>query len=81
MASLLYKSPKCYNNVFLLVGLTTLGALLEFWLVYLVEWPNVSTTKGTTLCFIIGDVHHYIGRCLIPLDPLTKCNFTENTTI
>ena len=39
-------TPKPYKNVFLLIGLTTLGPFIEFdWLVHLVECTNVSTTN------------------------------------
>ncbi len=27
------------------------------------------STEGAILCIIIGDVHQFIGNCLIPLDP------------
>ncbi len=38
--------PKVYNNVFLFVGLTNLGTLLNFdWLIHQVECLNVSTTN------------------------------------
>ena len=37
---------KYYNNVFLFVGLTTLGTLVNFdWLAHEVEYSNVSTTN------------------------------------
>ncbi len=51
-----YTSPQSfYNNIFIFVGLTTLGFLLNFdWLGQLVE---------------LGDVHQLIGYCLFPLDP------------
>ena len=42
------------------------------WLVYQVECPNVQTTNGTegVISFTnIGDIHQFIGHCLIPLDP------------
>ena len=28
-------------------------------------------TEGVILCIIIGNVHQFIGHCLIPLDPCT----------
>ena len=39
LGCVLHKSPKSYNDVFLLVGLTTLGTFIEFligWFVHLV---------------------------------------------
>ena len=44
------------------------------WLVYWVSKRfdlQLQSTKGVILCIIIaiGDVHRYIGHCLIPLDP------------
>ena len=43
---LLHWSPKFNNNVFLLVGLTTLGTSVNFdWLVHSFECSNVSTTN------------------------------------
>ena len=44
-------------------------------LVYKVECSNVSTTKCNLhkgLCVINGDVHQFIGNCLIPLDLCLK---------
>ena len=39
MGYLLHKSPKFYYNVFLFIGLNTLGTLNEFdWLVYQIEF-------------------------------------------
>ena len=38
LGCLLIKFPKFYNNVFLFVGLTTLGTLIEFWLVSSLSW-------------------------------------------
>ena len=47
----------------------TLGFVIGF----LIECPNVSTNEnnlhtGVILCIIIGDVHKFIGHCLISLD-------------
>ena len=39
------------------------------WLLLLFECPNVSTTKEVILCILIGDVHQFIGHCVITLDP------------
>ena len=64
-----YTVPKSYDNVFLFVGLITLGTL-ENWLVNQIERFNnyFSSTEGAILCIIIGDIHPFIGHCLIPLD-------------
>ena len=47
------------------------------WAFYLTN-PHCSTsifnTDGVILCIIIGDVHQYIGYCLILLDPCICCN-------
>ena len=50
--------PKVYNNVFLFVGLITLGTF--DWLIKL----SVQTFQPK-----IVNVHQFIGHCLIPLDP------------
>ena len=31
--------------------------------------PLIESAEGVILCIIIGDVHSFIGHCLIPLDP------------
>ena len=60
--------PKVLNNVFLFDGSTTLGIFNELWLVGSFSWLIAIYRRGN-LCFIILDVHHFIGHCLIPLDP------------
>ena len=81
MGCLLHQSPKFYNNVFLFISFTTLGTLVNFdWLV-IVNKLSVQTqqplilqksTKLIILCIIIGDVQKFIGHCLIPLEPCQK---------
>ena len=54
---------------FLFVGLKTLGTLVNFdWLIHKVECSNFSVTNFNLviLSIIIGDVHQFIGHCLIP---------------
>ena len=68
--------PKFYENVFLLVCLTTSTVLI-----YLLIKLSVQTfkplfityrfTEGVILCIIIRNVHLFIGYCLIPLDLLS----------
>ncbi len=77
MDCLLHYSPKFYN-IFVFVGLTTLGTLNFDWLVYKVECLYISSQpliliykKEVILCIIIGDVRQFIGHCLFPLDPCT----------
>ena len=59
-------SYKFYDNVFLIVDLTTLLTLVNFdgfqplILIY---------RRGNFLYYIFWDVHQFIGQCLIPLDP------------
>ena len=60
---------KIYNNIFLFVGLTTLGPLTNF-----VKCPNVlannfNLQKESFSVFVTGDVYQFIGQCLIPLHP------------
>ena len=64
-----YTNPlKYYDNIFLFVGLTTVGTLIEFWLV-----GSLSITiEWLILCIIIGDVNQFMSHCLITLDP---CHF------
>ena len=57
-------SPKFNKNVFLFVGLTTLGTLIEFWLVGLLSWvSNVSTTYYSLQngCFCVWSLGKYIN--------------------
>ena len=71
MGCLLHKSSKFYNNIFLFVGLTTLGNLVNFdWLVNQVEFPNVSTTYFNL--HNAFNVHQFIGHCPICPIPLDK---------
>ncbi len=56
---IIHKSPKFYNNVFLFVGLTTLGVLLNFnLLVYQVECLNVFI-----VIYRIGNFVYHHWRC------------------
>ena len=50
------------------IGLTALETFnIKYWLVgSLGECPTI---EGIILWIIIGDIHQYIGNCLIPLDP------------
>ena len=69
-----YTSPKIIRLSYSL-ALQTWGLLMNLdWLVHLIQCPNVSTfdcncTEWSILCIIIGDVHQFIGLCLIFLDP------------
>ena len=73
---LLHQSPKFYINVFMFVGLTFLGTLVNFdWLIQrFIQLsvqnfqPLIQSTEEVILCIIIGDIHQFIGHCLIPVD-------------
>ena len=61
MGCLFTSSQKFYNKVFLLVGLTTLGLLLNIdWLGYLVECPKVLTSKCNLKkgLFCLSSIYH-----------------------
>ena len=58
--------PKFYNNVFLLVGLTTLGTLVKFdWLIHYVMCPNFSTTN-----FNLSRGHSFLNSLQVSRDGL-----------
>ena len=53
-----------YNNVFLFVGLTTLGTLS----VQAFQLIILNYRRGNFVRIIIGDANTFIIHCLIPLD-------------
>ena len=72
--NLIYYSPKFYNIVFLFFGFTKLETLVNFhWLFYKVECSIVSIINfylhQGNFVINIGDLHQFIGHCLIPLEP------------
>ena len=71
-----YNSPHSFiYNIFLLVGITTLGTFMEILIGRLIRLivqtfqPLVVIYRGVILRIIIGDVHQFIGHCLNPLVP------------
>ena len=49
------------------------GNFIEFWLIGSQSWVskrfNQNFTDGIILCIIIGDIHIFVGHCLIHLNP------------
>ena len=68
------KSSKFYNS-FLIRWPNNFGSVSKFWLVGWLNWfqtvqPLILIYKRVfTLCIIVGNLHKFIGHCLIPLDP------------
>ena len=57
MGCLLHWSPKFYNNVFLFVGIATLGTFAELWLVYSLGKSNV---QMFVLLIVMGNFVFFI---------------------
>ena len=73
--------PKFYNNVFSFFGLTILRTLMNYDL--LAHKLNIQMFQPIVLIYRrdnfvyhhCGDVHQFIGHCLIPLKYLAHHNF------
>ena len=76
----LHKSPKFYNNVFLFVGLATLGTFIEVWFVGSLGWVLKRfnhlflSTEVVILCIMIGNIHQFFRPLSYPFRSLSKNN-------
>ena len=75
-----YTSPQSFSIMFLIpYWLNNFEANFEFWLVGSWSWVSkrfkhlLQSSEGVIFCNIIGDVHQFMGHCLIPLDPWCVC--------
>ena len=77
--SVYYTSSQNFIITFFISWLKNFGNFNEFWFVDSISlvfkrcnhW--FLSTEGFILCLVIGDVHHLIGHCLIPLYPWCVC--------